>query len=758
MSLQLPEEVEPKDRPAPGTIQIITHWISSCNWLHPDCQPASNRDGSPRIPPSWVIDTQSGCIVPGASFRRYAALTYVWPKTENEGGRLELNISTLGPFQELGFLYSNTKERLPEVINDTIELAKRLGERYLWIDRLCIVQDGEMKHDEVQRMDSIYTGAYFTVIAAASSGLHGNPELRVQPPQPSGYQDRTESVFPDHFYGQLLKSKWATRGWTFQEQILSRRSIIFIDGDVFWDCQRTLWCSDNGPEFDTTSPCSEPGQLMADDILPLWCIDGGPEFDTTSPRDGPGQLMANDISSAVLPDFRMYSELVCLYSDRDLTYPQDTLLAFSGILTSFTRTFPGGFVGGLPRLFLDHALLWQPFDRKCKRRIPVRGREDYGDLPSAHLPSWSWCGWQVTVDPESLQTGVYLGSTRQTRNLVQWSVLSEDLQREEMLGEPASLEDYSRRFLEGRSSLPEGWACRGTPDEPVRKRVRSDSPCSSGSSETYFTHEADSRTRFKHPIPVTGCNSWPTPSPSTCVQAWPYLCCETTTGHFCVESLLSYLDTHRSYSLSCFKVPVDSLERFRCGPPDEDICRILCLNDVGGRPAGLLRLMEDTEIAPGQELELVAISSGSSVHPLREEAIDLHESWRYEYGNTSVIHDFKRDPPVGEDIGRPYFHVEVHLERDRLKRELGRELSAREDRDVRKKCRCRENQWRNARSGKKEKWRRTRPWGRGGGEYHFYNVLWIERKDGIAYRRAAGRVAKDAWEANCKEKSKVILG
>jgi len=45
-----------------------------------------------------------------------------------------------------------------------------------------------------------------------------------------------------------------------------------------------------------------------------------------------------------------------------------------------------------------------------------------------------------------------------------------------------------------------------------------------------------------------------------------------------------------------------------------------------------------------------------------------------------------------------------------------------------------------------------------GREYHFYNVLWVERKQGIAYRRAAGRVPKAIWDANCTPLTKIILG
>ncbi|KAF2824834.1 hypothetical protein CC86DRAFT_420065 [Ophiobolus disseminans] len=44
------------------------------------------------------------------------------------------------------------------------------------------------------------------------------------------------------------------------------------------------------------------------------------------------------------------------------------------------------------------------------------------------------------------------------------------------------------------------------------------------------------------------------------------------------------------------------------------------------------------------------------------------------------------------------------------------------------------------------------------GHYDFYNVLWVEWKDGIAYRKALGRVYKEAWEAQTFEEIDVILG
>lgn len=55
-----------------------------------------------------------------------------------------------------------------------------MGERYLWVDRLCIIQDDkEHKDQQLKEMASIYSRSYFTIIAVdapdANHGLHGLP-------------------------------------------------------------------------------------------------------------------------------------------------------------------------------------------------------------------------------------------------------------------------------------------------------------------------------------------------------------------------------------------------------------------------------------------------------------------------------------------------------------------------------------------------------------------------------------------------------
>lgn len=85
--------------------------------------------------------------------------------------------------------------------------------------------------------------------------------------------------------------------------------------------------------------------------------------------------------------------MLSIYNPRDLTYPEDVFDAFEGALSTFGSSFPGGFISGLPRMFFDASLLWQPYSPIMRRRIPVKNREE-------NIPSWSWAGFQGDVYSE----------------------------------------------------------------------------------------------------------------------------------------------------------------------------------------------------------------------------------------------------------------------------------------------------------------------------------------------------------------------
>lgn len=84
------------------------------------------------------------------------------------------------------------------------------------------------------------------------------------------------------------------------------------------------------------------------------------------------------------PDIKSFGDLVSNYTARSLRYQEDVLNAFAGTLTVLQTSFGSEFHYGLPEMFFDLALLWQPYDG-INRRQCQDGRLVY--------PSWSWIGW-----------------------------------------------------------------------------------------------------------------------------------------------------------------------------------------------------------------------------------------------------------------------------------------------------------------------------------------------------------------------------
>jgi hypothetical protein len=61
----------------------------------------------------------------------------------------------------------NVRYRLPRTIQDAIDLVKALEYRFLWVDALCIVQNGQMDmQSRVDQMNLIYERAVMTIAAA----------------------------------------------------------------------------------------------------------------------------------------------------------------------------------------------------------------------------------------------------------------------------------------------------------------------------------------------------------------------------------------------------------------------------------------------------------------------------------------------------------------------------------------------------------------------------------------------------------------
>ncbi|KAI4641176.1 hypothetical protein J4E93_008055 [Alternaria ventricosa] len=244
---KLDEDMGPSKGSGDVDSRYITHWINSCDAQHGTrCKPASLKHKSAQQLPHWVIDVGRECLVPGNTVPRYVALSYVWSQKsfnardkKRSTDSILLKKLNLSAFQKPGHL-KHVWSQLPTAVKDAILLVRRLKEIYLWVDCLCIVQDDEKTREQVDHMGDIYSGASFTIIAATHRGQLSSSWVEAR-----GHDE------VEHMYDKLYGSKWATRGWTFQEQMLSKRAIVFTDRYMFWECQQDVWSPD-GPNPEMT--------------------------------------------------------------------------------------------------------------------------------------------------------------------------------------------------------------------------------------------------------------------------------------------------------------------------------------------------------------------------------------------------------------------------------------------------------------------------------------------------------------------------
>jgi hypothetical protein len=578
-------------------IDTLRLWLQICDNQHGDkCKVSSTAVGFPQ----WLVDVDQLCVVRAKPGDRYVALSYV----RGQVACLRTLRDNLEALQVPGSI-SDTKAIVPRTIQDSIRLTALLGEKWLWVDSLCIVQDDvESKHTQLEEMASIYANAYVTLIAANGwdanhglRGIKGVTESRMLPP--SGLKDIHESLQP-------YSTVWYSRGWTLQELIFSRRKIMFQYQMAIWECSCSNW--HEASDIHEISPIVPP-------FLRCTPMEVKPNLDW--------------------PDLQQYMNLIRDYNDRHLTFPEDIIAGFSGVLRMLSSVFIGGFVYGLPEMFFDDALLWQP-ESPVQRRVPS------SRASSQSLPSWSWAGWRGDINTDSWSSGYIRIRTdptekmlrnssfrHLTRPVCQWSCGDGTAWRKIEIGHYKELHDR-RRYIAKSKPLPPNWSLE-----------------IDDSDNSSFVHTSMPWWKFYYPVTIGAVEN----------QA------VGNSGHL----------------LSCRTRRLQLYLGSRGGP--ESVCSLRRLLNVDGRCCGFIRLnefSEDTEqdFRPlqwpmGTRCDLVAISEGSNSSP-PDPMVDLHGDWPY------------------------------------LK--------------------------------------------------EFYNVLWIEWVDGIAYRKALGKVAKNVWDSHPEEWIDVILG
>jgi hypothetical protein len=385
-------------------------------WLH-GCEHNDYHTGRCELP-SWiaeletnqnrqqlqyirVIDVWKNCIVKveNPAKCRYVTLSYVWGDHLIPQPVLKLRFSNLA---ELCLENSLLRERhniIPQTIRDSMEVVKAVGEKYLWVDALCILQDenSQEQQNQMANMDRIYARALFTIVAAdgahANLGLSGISRPR-SPPVNQIVEELDHGIhvmYPIRVPQDLGTSIWNTRAWTFQEKLLSRRLMIFSGGRVIWHCRTRVAREDM--TADDSGHYQEPWMWLS--LKPQYFGRGTPEGwvdgSTVMTRDGNTHV----VRSAT---FTQYAGVVQEYTQRQLTYAKDMLLALSGLMHLFDLCFRSRDLHGLPETLLDVALLWRSKEPLSRRKI----QQSQSQEPL--FPSWAWAGWQGEIAYEARDT------------------------------------------------------------------------------------------------------------------------------------------------------------------------------------------------------------------------------------------------------------------------------------------------------------------------------------------------------------------
>lgn len=339
----------------------------------------------PKGPEIRVIDVQNMCIVPLPPKGRYVALSYCWTK-RTYTTLVRANAITLAKQAAL------RAHSLAPVVRDAITVVQELGETYLWVDSLCIVQDDtDDKSCQIARMDKTYRMALLTIVAAASSSAH----IDVGLPGVGGLHQRqslgTVNVRglqlqqkPPNLREGLRRTTWDMRAWTLQEFLLSRRLLIFLPEQAYFFCEQAVFAEDFVDHV-----CLACKQIDVHSLTPCCNL-------TISETNGDGKCLDGPRNY-----HHTYESLVETYTRRQMTFSSDAINAARGLLNLLHHEHGVSFLCGLPvPHLLGHFATWCSTGTSQRRVSPK---------PECAIPSWSWAGWEGAAlypDSSDPETGI----------------------------------------------------------------------------------------------------------------------------------------------------------------------------------------------------------------------------------------------------------------------------------------------------------------------------------------------------------------
>lgn len=329
-------------------------------------------------------------------FGAYITLTHRWNQETEDCKTTSSNYNN----QRLG----REVDTLPQLFQDVFIISKNLAVRYVWIDSLCIIQQGDDGVDwrrEAPKMAEYYQFSLLTIAGTMTDMRKGllcpypddvrpwaSRPVRLPYRDDTGAQKghfyvfRRKHTLVDDYMTTVRNSSLFQRGWILQEWLLSKRLIWYTPHGLFFECHTNMPSTD-GQE--TISAQLAKGDLPAQ-------LNLKPSFHFTC--------------SSIL-DFWYHA--LDLYSACHLTKPSDRILAMAGlanevgeILKRFrhqaentTDAQDEAYLSGLWLRDIHHGLLWEEDHSANSWNTRVTG-----------APSWSWSSIMTPVKWPERKTDV----------------------------------------------------------------------------------------------------------------------------------------------------------------------------------------------------------------------------------------------------------------------------------------------------------------------------------------------------------------
>ena len=234
-------------------------------------------------------------------------------------------------------------QSLTRTFKDAIAVTRELGLGYIWIDSLCIVQDSPRDWEgESALMSTVYGNS--TINLAAAGAIDGSHGLFLQP---ENYVGRVHidvkidgavegwDIANSLYYESVPTSPLGKRAWTLQERLLAPRTLYFSHTELFWECRE---------------------------------LDARESFPDRLPDIAKRNLYYRDSTKSISDQ---WGTVVQMYTQANLTYPSDKLVAISGVARRAQEQNNDEYLAGMWRKGLEQQLCWVSAGRESSRPPPA---------------------------------------------------------------------------------------------------------------------------------------------------------------------------------------------------------------------------------------------------------------------------------------------------------------------------------------------------------------------------------------------------